>query len=67
MSKNVPRSLRMLYCYSMRALQEGKYIAVVLEHDVFDADYELILHLEDIIPLCKLEAISGSCLIGYIW
>ncbi|XP_074569656.1 uncharacterized protein LOC141826314 [Curcuma longa] len=67
LSASVPRSLRMLYCYSMRALQEGKYISMVLEHDVFGDDYELILHLEDIVPLYQLEAISGNCIIAYIW
>ncbi|XP_074591931.1 uncharacterized protein LOC141847752 isoform X2 [Curcuma longa] len=66
LSASVPRSLRMLYCYSMRALQDDKFILVVLEHDVFDDDYELILHLEDIVPMYQLEELSANCVVAYI-
>ncbi|XP_074561702.1 uncharacterized protein LOC141817998, partial [Curcuma longa] len=38
-----------------------------LEHDVFDDDYELILHLEDIVPMYQLEELSANCVIAYIW
>ncbi|XP_073296882.1 uncharacterized protein [Primulina huaijiensis] len=67
LSASVPRSLHMLYCYRKRALDEGRYISMILDHDVFEDDYKLILHLEDIIPLYHLEPISANCVVGYIW
>ncbi|XP_073017546.1 uncharacterized protein [Primulina eburnea] len=67
LSASVSRSLHMLYCYSKRALDERRYISMILDHDVFDDDYKLILHLEDIIHLYQLEPISANCVVGYIW
>ncbi|XP_073034989.1 uncharacterized protein [Primulina eburnea] len=67
LSASVPRSLYMLYCYSKRALDEGRYISMILDHDVFGDDYKLILHLDDIIPLYHLDPISDNCVVGYIW
>ncbi|XP_042406912.1 uncharacterized protein LOC121996847 isoform X1 [Zingiber officinale] len=67
LSTSAPRALHMLYCYSKRALDDGRYISVSFDYDVFDDDYELVLHLEDIIPLYHLEPLSGNCVIAYIW
>ncbi|XP_075481159.1 uncharacterized protein LOC142521870 [Primulina tabacum] len=67
LSASVPRSLHMLYCYSKRALQEGGYISMILDRDVFGNDYKLILHIDDIIPLYHLDPISANCVVGYIW
>ncbi|XP_074580771.1 uncharacterized protein LOC141837227 [Curcuma longa] len=46
---------------------DGKFILVVLEHDVFGHDFELILHLEDIVPMYQLDEISANCIVAYIW
>ncbi|XP_042388022.1 uncharacterized protein LOC121980123 [Zingiber officinale] len=53
----------------MRSIDEAVriYISVSFDYDVFDDDYELVLHLEDIIPLYHLEPLSGNCVVGYIW
>ncbi|XP_075499253.1 uncharacterized protein LOC142537638 [Primulina tabacum] len=67
LSASVPRSLHMLYCYSKRALEEGRYISMILDRDVFGNDYKLILHIDDIIPLYHLDPISANCVVGYIW
>lgn len=57
----------MMYCYSKRALDGGRYISVIFDHDVFGDDYELLLHLEDIIHSYNLEPISCNCVVDYIW
>ncbi|XP_073031271.1 uncharacterized protein [Primulina eburnea] len=67
LSASFPRSLHMLYCYSKRALDAGRYISMILDHDVFGDDYKLILHLDYIIPLYHLDPISANCAVGYIW
>ncbi|XP_042432737.1 uncharacterized protein LOC122019324 [Zingiber officinale] len=64
---SVPRSLRVVYCYCKRALENGRKLSIALDHEVFQDDYELNLHLEDISALYHLEPISGNCVVVYIW
>ncbi|XP_073298511.1 uncharacterized protein [Primulina huaijiensis] len=51
LSSNVPRVVRMVYCYCKTALQNGRKLSFLLDHEVFADDYELNLHFEDISPL----------------
>ncbi|XP_073036717.1 uncharacterized protein [Primulina eburnea] len=67
LSSNVPRSVRMVHCYCKRALENGRKLSFLLDHEVFADDYELNLHFEDISPLYHLEPISGNCVVVYIW
>ncbi|XP_073274139.1 uncharacterized protein [Primulina huaijiensis] len=67
LSTNVPRAVRMVYCYCKRALENGRKLAFLLDHEVFANDYEVNLHFEDISPLYHLEPISGNCVVVYIW
>ncbi|KAL8548275.1 hypothetical protein ACS0TY_007556 [Phlomoides rotata] len=66
-STSMPKSLKMLYCYSKLALEDGGSISMHLDDDLFDEESELYVHLEDIIPFCELEPISCNCIVVYIW
>ncbi|XP_042396480.1 uncharacterized protein LOC121986587 [Zingiber officinale] len=66
LSSSVPRSLRMVYCYCKCSLENGRKLSIFLDHEVFQDDYELNLHLEDISSLYHLEPISGNCVVVYI-
>ncbi|XP_073158972.1 uncharacterized protein [Henckelia pumila] len=59
--------MRLLYCYCKRALDNGRKLSFILDHGVFEDDYELNLHLEDINPLYHLEEITGKCVVVYVW
>ncbi|XP_075521729.1 uncharacterized protein LOC142554987 isoform X2 [Primulina tabacum] len=67
LSSNVPRAVHMVYCYCKTALENGRKLAFLLDHEVFADDYEVNLHFEDISPLYHLEPISGNCIVVYIW
>ncbi|XP_073125514.1 uncharacterized protein [Henckelia pumila] len=67
LASNVPRSVRLLYCYCKRALDNGRKLSFLLDHGVFEDEYELNLHLEDINPLYHLEEITGNCVVVYVW
>ncbi|XP_073151032.1 uncharacterized protein [Henckelia pumila] len=67
LASNVPRSVRLLYCYCKHALDNGRKLSFLLDHEVFEDDYELNLHLEDISPLYHLKAITGNCVVVYVW
>lgn len=67
MSTSMPSSLKMLYCYSKLALEDGGSISMYLDDALFDEECELYVHLEDIIPFCELEPISCNCIVVYIW
>ncbi|XP_073124125.1 uncharacterized protein [Henckelia pumila] len=64
---SVPRSLNILYFYCKHALDHEKNISMIFDHDFFDEDYELLVHLEDIIPFYHLEPISTNCIVVYMW
>ncbi|KAH6785854.1 hypothetical protein C2S51_038309 [Perilla frutescens var. frutescens] len=64
---NLPKSLKMLYFYGKHALKDGEGISISVEDDVFGAKCQILVHLEDIVPFCDLEPISGNCIIVYIW
>ncbi|XP_073306614.1 uncharacterized protein [Primulina huaijiensis] len=67
LSSSVPRSLHLLYCYCKRALTDEQNLSLLFDHDLFDEDYELLLHLEDIIPFYSLDPISANCIVVYMW
>ncbi|KAH6835404.1 hypothetical protein C2S53_003255 [Perilla frutescens var. hirtella] len=48
-------SLKALYCYCEGALKDGDGISMAS------------LVINDIIPFCELEPISGNCIVVYIW
>lgn len=64
---NLPKSLKMLYCYGKHALKDGEGISISVEDDVFGNKCQILVHLEDIVPFCELEPISGNCIIVYTW
>lgn len=66
-SSNVPRSLHLLYCYCKHALDGETNISMIFDHDFFDEDYELLVHLEDVIHFYHLEPISANCIVVYMW
>ncbi|XP_073041868.1 uncharacterized protein [Primulina eburnea] len=66
LSSNVPRAVRMVYCYCKTALENGRKLSFLLDYEVFADDYEVNLHFEDISPLYHLEPISGNCIVVYI-
>ncbi|XP_075497743.1 uncharacterized protein LOC142534979 [Primulina tabacum] len=67
LSSSVPRSLHLLYCYCKRALTDEQNLSLLFYHDLFDESYELLLHLEDIIPFYSLDPISANCIVVYMW
>ncbi|XP_073123545.1 uncharacterized protein [Henckelia pumila] len=67
LASSVPRSLRMLYYYCKHALRDGKKLPVLLDHGLFEDDYELNLHIDDIGPLYHFEPLSGNCVVAYMW
>ncbi|XP_073017789.1 uncharacterized protein [Primulina eburnea] len=67
LSSSVPRSLHILYCYCKRALTDEQTLSLLFDHDLFDESYELLLHLEDIIPFYSLDPISANCIVLYMW
>ncbi|XP_075507617.1 uncharacterized protein LOC142544458 [Primulina tabacum] len=66
LSSSVPRSLHLLYCYCKRALTDEQNLSLLFYHDLFDESYELLLHLEDIIPFYSLDPISANCIVVYM-
>ncbi|XP_075493567.1 uncharacterized protein LOC142531353 isoform X3 [Primulina tabacum] len=67
LSSSVPRSLHLSYCYCKHALTDEQNLSLLFDHDLFDEDYELLLHLEDIIPFCSLDPIFANCIVVYMW
>ncbi|XP_075515732.1 uncharacterized protein LOC142550543 [Primulina tabacum] len=67
LSSSVPRYLHLLYSYCKRALDDEQNLSLVFYHDFFDEDYELLVHLEDIIPFYNLDPISSNCIVVYMW
>ncbi|XP_073133541.1 uncharacterized protein [Henckelia pumila] len=67
LASHVPKSLNMLHFFCKHALDEENNISINLDHDLFDEEYELLVHLEDIIPFYELEPVSANCIVVYIW
>ncbi|XP_073155963.1 uncharacterized protein [Henckelia pumila] len=67
LDSSVPISVHMLYCYCKHALRDGQKLPLHLDHGVFEDDYELNLHIDDISPLYHFESLSGNCVVVYIW
>ncbi|KAH6781926.1 hypothetical protein C2S51_007219 [Perilla frutescens var. frutescens] len=65
--KSLNSSLKGLYCYAESAMKNGEGIFIPLDDDVFGNNCEIYIHLEDIIPFCDLDPISGNCMVAYIW
>ncbi|XP_042450193.1 uncharacterized protein LOC122034905 isoform X1 [Zingiber officinale] len=66
-SSSVPRSLHLLYCYCNRALNDETNISMICEEGFFDDQYEILVHLEDIIPFYHLDPITANCIVIYMW
>ncbi|XP_073137488.1 uncharacterized protein [Henckelia pumila] len=67
LASHVPKSLNMLHFFCKHALHEENNISINLDHDLFDEEYELLVHLEDIISFYELEPVSANCMVVYIW
>ncbi|KAH6764533.1 hypothetical protein C2S51_015782 [Perilla frutescens var. frutescens] len=48
-------------------MKNGEGVFIPLEDDVFGSNCEIYIHLEDIIPFCDLDPISGNCMVVYVW
>ncbi|KAH6823951.1 hypothetical protein C2S53_016206 [Perilla frutescens var. hirtella] len=59
-------SLKVLYLYGERNLKNGEGILISFDDDVFGCEFEIHLHIEDIVSFCELEPISGNCIAAYI-
>ncbi|KAL8464531.1 hypothetical protein ACS0TY_034162 [Phlomoides rotata] len=66
-SSSVPTQLYMLYCYSKLQSITFGVISIPLDNDVFAHERLLYLNFEDVDPFCRLNPISYTCIVVYIW
>ncbi|KAL8556068.1 hypothetical protein ACS0TY_003754 [Phlomoides rotata] len=66
-SSSVPAQLYMLYCYSKLQSTTSRVISIPLDNDVFGHERLLYLNFEDVDPFCRLNPISYTCIVVYLW